>query len=194
MTVIDPRRFFATAERFPAVTLDDRWPDEAMAALAPRPPLPPSVTLTHDPKLDDPALDAALRTEAFYIGALGSRRTHAARLWRASRRSGTAPEALARIRGPVGLAHRGGHRTRKSRWRSSPRSSRCVAVRPSSRAHRPRRRRDLRRGRDRPSRGRDPRPRPARGGARAEEGARAERGRRRRPPRRRHRARRLRAA
>lgn len=101
VTVIDPRRFFATAERFPSVTLDDRWPDEAMAALAPD-RRSAVVTLTHDPKLDDPALDAALRTEAFYIGALGSRRTHAARLARLAA-LGHAPETLARIRGPVGL-------------------------------------------------------------------------------------------
>ncbi len=102
VTVIDPRRSFATAERFPGVTLDDRWPDEAMAALAPN-RRSAVVTLTHDPKLDDPALDAALRTEAFYIGALGSRRTHAARLARLAA-LGHAPETLARIRGPVGLA------------------------------------------------------------------------------------------
>lgn len=102
VTVIDPRRFFATTERFPGVTLDDRWPDEAMAALAPD-RRSAVVTLTHDPKLDDPALDAALRTEAFYIGALGSRRTHAARLARLAA-LGHAQETLARIRGPVGLA------------------------------------------------------------------------------------------
>jgi len=101
VTVIDPRRFFATPERFPNISLDDRWPDEAMAAIAPD-RRTAVVTLTHDPKLDDPALDAALRTTAFYIGALGSRRTHAARLARLAA-LGHSPETLARIRGPVGL-------------------------------------------------------------------------------------------
>ncbi|MCX8100785.1 MAG: XdhC family protein [Geminicoccaceae bacterium] len=101
VTVIDPRRGFATAERFPNVSLLDAWPDEAMESLAPdlRTAV---VTLTHDPKLDDPALDVALRSEAFYIGALGSKRTHAARLERL-RALGHAPEALARIHGPAGL-------------------------------------------------------------------------------------------
>lgn len=101
VTVIDPRRGFATAERFPNVTLVDAWPDEAMEALAPD-ERTAVVTLTHDPKLDDPALDVALRSRAFYIGALGSKRTHAARLERLSA-MGHGPEALARIHGPVGL-------------------------------------------------------------------------------------------
>jgi xanthine dehydrogenase accessory factor len=102
VTVIDPRRSFATGERFPGVTLDDRWPDEAMAELKPD-SRSAVVTLTHDPKLDDPALDAALRSDAFYIGALGSRRTHAARLSRLTE-LGHSRETLARIRGPIGLA------------------------------------------------------------------------------------------
>lgn len=101
VTVIDPRRGFATAERFPNVTLVDAWPDEAMEALAPD-ERTAVVTLTHDPKLDDPALDVALRSRAFYIGALGSKRTHAARLERLSA-LGHGPEALARIHGPAGL-------------------------------------------------------------------------------------------
>ncbi len=101
VTVVDPRRGFATAERFPNTTLLDAWPDEAMESLAPdlRTAV---VTLTHDPKLDDPALDVALRSEAFYIGALGSKRTHAARLERLAA-MGHGPEALARIHGPAGL-------------------------------------------------------------------------------------------
>lgn len=101
VTVVDPRRGFATAERFPNVTLSDAWPDEAMESLAPdlRTAV---VTLTHDPKLDDPALDVALRSQAFYIGALGSKRTHAARLERLAA-LGHGPEALARIHGPAGL-------------------------------------------------------------------------------------------
>lgn len=102
VTVIDPRRAFATAERFPGVTLVTEWPDEALAA---RPPDARTavVTLTHDPKLDDPALAAALRSDAFYAGALGSRRTHAARRERLAE-MGFGPDELDRIHGPVGLS------------------------------------------------------------------------------------------
>ena len=73
ITIIDPRGAFATVERFPGVMLCDEWPDEAMPKLNPdhRTAI---VTLTHDPKIDDPALIAALRTNAFYIGSLGSRK------------------------------------------------------------------------------------------------------------------------
>jgi xanthine dehydrogenase accessory factor len=101
VTVVDPRRSFASDERFPDVTISTEWPDEAMDALAPdiRSAV---VTLTHDPKLDDPALDRALKSPAFYIGALGSRKTHAARLKRL-RDLGHTDASLARIRGPVGL-------------------------------------------------------------------------------------------
>ncbi len=101
VTVVDPRRSFASDERFPNVTVRTDWPDEAMDALKPD-ARTAVVTLTHDPKLDDPALDRALRSEAFYIGALGSRRTHAARLKRL-RELGHDEAALSRIRGPVGL-------------------------------------------------------------------------------------------
>lgn len=101
LTVIDPRRAFATEERFPGVTLIDEWPDEAMAALAPD-ARSAVVTLTHDPKLDDPALDIALKSAAFYIGALGSRRTHAKRIARLVE-LGHGQAALARIHAPVGL-------------------------------------------------------------------------------------------
>jgi xanthine dehydrogenase accessory factor len=99
--VVDPRPALATAERFPDATLMMDWPDEALdlAQLDARSAV---VALTHDPKLDDPALDRALRSPAFYIGALGSRRSHAARLERLTE-LGHAPESLARIRGPVGL-------------------------------------------------------------------------------------------
>jgi xanthine dehydrogenase accessory factor len=99
--VVDPRRSFASDERFPNVTISTEWPDEAMDALRPD-PRTAVVTLTHDPKLDDPALDRALKSRAFYIGALGSRRTHAARLKRL-RELGHTEEAMARIKGPVGL-------------------------------------------------------------------------------------------
>jgi xanthine dehydrogenase accessory factor len=101
ITVVDPRRAFATDERFPDVEVSTDWPDEAMDAL--KPDIRTAVvTLTHDPKLDDPALDRALKSPAFYIGALGSRKTHAARLKRL-RELGHAEAALGRIRGPVGL-------------------------------------------------------------------------------------------
>ena len=100
--VVDPRRSFASAERFPGVTLQHDWPDEALDALRPD-ARTAVVTLAHDPKLDDPALDRALRTPAFYIGALGSRKSHAARLGRLAERGHDAA-SLARIRGPVGLA------------------------------------------------------------------------------------------
>ena len=102
VTVIDPRTAFSTPARFPDTTLLHDWPNEAMATLAPdrRTAI---LTLTHDPKIDDPALEAALRSEAFYIGALGSRRTHAKRVERL-KSAGFNDAAIARIRGPVGLA------------------------------------------------------------------------------------------
>jgi xanthine dehydrogenase accessory factor len=102
VTVVDPRRAFASDERFPDVTVRTDWPDEALDELKPD-SRTAVVTLTHDPKLDDPALDRALRSPAFYIGALGSRRTHAARLKRL-RELGHDDDALARIKGPVGLS------------------------------------------------------------------------------------------
>jgi xanthine dehydrogenase accessory factor len=99
--VIDPRTSFATSERFPNVALSHDWPDEALtkAPLGPRSAL---VALTHDPKLDDPALVAALNSDVFYIGALGSKSTHAKRLERL-RAHGFTDETLARIHGPIGL-------------------------------------------------------------------------------------------
>lgn len=101
VTVIDPRGRFLTEERFPGVTLDDRWPDEAVAALNPG-PATAVVTLSHDIKIDDPALLEALKRDTGYVGALGSRRSHAARLERL-RAAGLDDAALARIDGPVGL-------------------------------------------------------------------------------------------
>ena len=74
--VIDPRESFATEARFPGLELSTEWPDEALERLKPD-HRSAVVTLTHDPKLDDPALAVALRSECFYIGALGSKRTHA---------------------------------------------------------------------------------------------------------------------
>ena len=102
VSVVDPRAPFNSAERFAGAARVVRWPDEAMAELAPDAQTA-VVALAHDPKLDDPALDAALRSEAFYIGALGSRKSHAARLERLAG-MGHAAAALARVRGPVGLA------------------------------------------------------------------------------------------
>jgi xanthine dehydrogenase accessory factor len=101
-TVIDPRRGFATPERLPGTTLLTAWPDEALPTLSldDRTAL---VALTHDPKIDDPALIAALRSPCFYIGALGSRKTHTSRLQRLAE-AGTPRPDLAKIRGPVGLA------------------------------------------------------------------------------------------
>jgi len=98
--VIDPRRAFATEDRFPGVTLVHSWPDDALkthkldATSA-------VVTLTHDPKLDDPALIAALSSPAFYVGALGSRRTHAKRIERLTEAG--CGDMAARIHAPVGL-------------------------------------------------------------------------------------------
>jgi xanthine dehydrogenase accessory factor len=101
VTVIDPRSAFATDARFPGVQLVAEWPDEAFEVLKPD-RRTAVVTLTHDPKIDDPALTSALRSQAFYIGALGSKRTHAARLGRL-KEAGFDDAALKRIRGPVGL-------------------------------------------------------------------------------------------
>ena len=99
--VIDPRAAFASPDRFPGVTLLEDWPDEAVAALGldARTAL---VLLTHDPKLDDPALEAGLRQKCFYIGALGSKRTHAKRVERMLA-AGFGAQEIDRIHGPVGL-------------------------------------------------------------------------------------------
>ncbi len=101
VTVVDPRRAFATDARFPTVTLSDDWPDEAMEKLSPD-ARTAVVTLTHDPKLDDPALTVALRSPAFYVGCLGSKRTHAKRIDRLKAQGLTDAE-IGRIHGPVGL-------------------------------------------------------------------------------------------
>jgi xanthine dehydrogenase accessory factor len=100
--IIDPRTAFATAERFPGVVLSHEWADEAFTK-KPLGPRSAVVALTHDPKLDDPALIAALRSDCFYIGALGSKKTHAGRLARL-KAQGFTDEALKRVHGPVGLA------------------------------------------------------------------------------------------
>ena len=101
VTVVDPRGAFATEERFPGVDISNEWPDEALGhmKLDLRTAI---VTLTHDPKLDDAALQAALSSNAFYIGSLGSKKTHQARLNRLGR-LGFDKVACNRIHGPIGL-------------------------------------------------------------------------------------------
>lgn len=101
VTVVDPRGAWATTQRFPGVKVIQDWADEAFQAMG----LDSStavVTLTHDPKLDDPALESALKSDVFYIGALGSRRTHAKRKERLAE-VGITEEMFARVHGPVGL-------------------------------------------------------------------------------------------
>jgi len=101
VTVVDPRGAWATGSRFPGVKVVQEWADEAFEKMG----LDGStavVTLTHDPKLDDPALEAALKSDVFYIGALGSKRTHAKRKERLAE-AGITDEQFARIHGPVGL-------------------------------------------------------------------------------------------
>ena len=102
VTVVDPRRAFASDARFPGVTLRHDWPDEAMRELAPD-RRTAVVTLTHDPKIDDPALEGALASNAFYVAALGSKRTHAARVERLKEHGFTEAQ-IGRIHGPAGLA------------------------------------------------------------------------------------------
>lgn len=99
--LIDPRGAFGSAERFPGETILDDWPDAAMAALKPD-TRTAVVTLTHDPKLDDPAIMAALRSDVFYLGCLGSTRTHAKRVARLEE-AGFSTDDIARIHAPVGL-------------------------------------------------------------------------------------------
>ena len=101
VVIIDPRAIFSTAARFPDSTCLTAWPDEAMDELG-LDSRSAVVTLTHDPKIDDPGIQAALASQVFYIGCLGSRRTHAARCERLSQ-AGFSDSDLARLHGPVGL-------------------------------------------------------------------------------------------
>jgi xanthine dehydrogenase accessory factor len=101
VTVIDPRGAFATGARFPGVTLIEDWPQDVLPKLG-LDARTGFVALTHDPKIDDPALDLALRSEVFYIGALGSKKTQGARFERL-KASGSDDAVLARIHGPIGL-------------------------------------------------------------------------------------------
>jgi len=99
--IVDPRSAFAASERFPGVKLDRAWPDEALESLG-LDQRCAVVTLTHDPKLDDAALGVALRSDAFFIGCLGSTKTHAARRRRLAK-AGFSESNLDRLQGPVGL-------------------------------------------------------------------------------------------
>ncbi len=101
VTVVDPRESFASADRFPEISLNHEWPDDALRQLDidRRTAI---VTLTHDPKLDDPALHVAIRSDAFYVGALGSRGTHSSRVERL-KGDGYSELEINKINGPVGL-------------------------------------------------------------------------------------------
>jgi xanthine dehydrogenase accessory factor len=101
VTVIDPRGAFATGERFPGVSLIEDWPQDVMPKLG-LDARTGFVALTHDPKIDDPALDLALKSQVFYIGALGSKKTQSSRMERL-KSAGFDEAALARIHGPIGL-------------------------------------------------------------------------------------------
>lgn len=101
LTILDPRTAFATPERFPDVPVISEWPEEALPAYG-LDPFTALVALTHDPKIDEPAIAAALRAECFYVGALGSRRTHAKRVERLAA-AGLSQEALAHIHAPIGM-------------------------------------------------------------------------------------------
>ena len=101
MTIVDPRTAFATAERFPGVTVLAEWPDAALPRVGVD-AYTAFLALTHDPKIDDPGLDAALNAGCFYIGALGSRKTHAGRVARLQAR-GFSDTAIDRIHAPIGL-------------------------------------------------------------------------------------------
>lgn len=99
--LIDPRAAFASPERFPDVDIIDEWPQDVMPRLS-LDSRASVVTLSHDPKIDDPALTAALKSQAFYIGALGSQKNHASRRKRLAE-AGFDDETLRRIAGPIGL-------------------------------------------------------------------------------------------
>lgn len=101
MSVVDPRTAFATPERFPGVNLVAEWPDTALPRIG-IDAYTAFLALTHDPKIDDPGLEAALRAGCFYIGALGSRKTHSGRVERLRQR-GFADADIARIHAPIGL-------------------------------------------------------------------------------------------
>ena len=102
VTIVDPRTAFASIERFPDVKIMAEWPDEALPKVG-IDKHTAFVALTHDPKIDDPGLDAALKSDCFYIGALGSRKTHARRLERLKAERSFTDNDLGRIHAPIGL-------------------------------------------------------------------------------------------
>jgi xanthine dehydrogenase accessory factor len=101
VVIVDPRTAFASAERFPNVEMHAEWPDVALPKLGVD-RYTAFVMLTHDPKIDDPALHLALKSTSFYIGALGSRKTHAMRVERL-KEAGFSEDEIARIHAPIGL-------------------------------------------------------------------------------------------
>ena len=102
VTIVDPRTAFATPERFPDVPVIAEWPQDALPRLGGLDRYTALACLTHDPKIDDQALVPALEAGCFYVGALGSRRTHAKRVERLTQ-AGLSEAAIARIRAPIGL-------------------------------------------------------------------------------------------
>ena len=102
VTIVDPRTAFASIERFPDVKVIAEWPDVALPAVG-IDHYTAFVALTHDPKIDDPGLDVALKSDCFYIGALGSRKTHARRVERLKAERGFNDNDIGRIHSPIGL-------------------------------------------------------------------------------------------
>ena len=101
ITIVDPRKFFITDERFPNVKIINDWPEEIFKKLE-TDSNNALITLTHNPKIDDPALKHALKNKFFYIGALGSKKTHTKRCQRL-KESGFTEEEIASIHGPIGI-------------------------------------------------------------------------------------------
>jgi xanthine dehydrogenase accessory factor len=102
VTIVDPRTAFASIERFPDVKVIAEWPDVALPTVG-IDHYTAFVALTHDPKIDDPGLDVALKSDCFYIGALGSRKTHARRVERLKTERGFTDNDIGRIHSPIGL-------------------------------------------------------------------------------------------
>ena len=101
ITIIDPRGYFASEQRFPNIKIINKWPKEALEEIKPDKNTA-LIALTHDPKIDDPALQHALKNEFFYIGALGSKKTHANRCTRL-KEAGFSDEQINKIFGPIGI-------------------------------------------------------------------------------------------
>jgi len=101
ISIIDPRGYFASGQRFPDIKIINKWPNEAFAEIK-TDQSTALIALTHDPKIDDPALQHALKNNFFYIGALGSKKTHASRCGRL-KESGFTDEQISKIFGPIGI-------------------------------------------------------------------------------------------